>query len=148
MAWGEGSLQDSGAVVTTLSVVTSDRWAPESPQNSPKSFKVYKKQTYGHHHPTPSPQIIIISEQGQEKMLSLSLKKVFSCTTPLSPLRGQVRTRRGDLEKSEFQHSTGRTAPRAAGSRRGRGSPGGASRVPGAPLGGPSPCSEGPLPPL
>lgn len=39
-AWGEGSPQDSGAVVPTLSVVTSDRWAPEILQNSPKSFKV------------------------------------------------------------------------------------------------------------
>lgn len=34
VAWGEGSLQDSGAVVTIRSVVT-DRWAPETLQNSP-----------------------------------------------------------------------------------------------------------------
>ena len=39
VAWGEGSLQDSGAVVTIRSVLT-DRWAPETLQNSPKSLKV------------------------------------------------------------------------------------------------------------
>lgn len=40
MVWGEGSLQDSEAVVTIPSIVTSDRWAPETLQNFPKSFQV------------------------------------------------------------------------------------------------------------
>lgn len=51
-------------------------------------------------------------------------------------------TRRGDPERSEFQHSKGRTAPRAAGSGLSGRNRGGASRIPGAPLGGPLPAPK------
>ena len=59
---------------------------------------------------------------------------------PLSAHRGAwCGTRRGDPERSEFQHSTGRTAPRAAGSGLGGRNPGWGLPDPRAPLGGASP---------
>lgn len=68
----------------------------------------------------------------------LKKKKSFFHGAPVSPHCGAgFGTQRGDLERREFQHSKGRTAPQAAGSGLGRRSRGGASRVLGAPLGGP-----------
>lgn len=72
------------------------------------------------------------------------LKQSFFTQHPSLPNAGPGSGLDGDdLKRSEFQHSKGRTAPRAAASGQGRRSRGGASRVPGAPLEGPLPVPKG-----